>query len=96
MSFTIFLFWLNLGTLFFCYIGYGILLFFINTLRAIFIVKNKKPEIKEGLPVTLIVAAFNEELMLEQKIKNTLAIEYTTGTLKIIFVTDGSADGSVR
>ena len=96
MSFAIILFWVSLAILFFCYIGYGILLFFINTLRAVFIIKNKHPDIKKGLSITLIVAAFNEELMLEQKIKNTLAIEYTAGILKIIFVTDGSTDGSVQ
>ena len=50
----------------------------------------------EKLPVTLIISACNEEQVLEQKIKNTLAINYPADKLKIIFITDGSSDGSMQ
>ncbi len=46
------------------------------------------------LPVTLIICAFNEKEVLEQKIANTLAIDYPPQLLHIIFVTDGTSDGS--
>ena len=51
---------------------------------------------RKKLPVTLIVTACDEEQVLDQKIKNTLAINYPADKLKIIFVTDGSSDGSMQ
>ncbi|MDP4263501.1 MAG: glycosyltransferase family 2 protein [Bacteroidota bacterium] len=48
----------------------------------------------EWLPVTLIIAAYNEGSILEKKVKNTLDIDYPPEKLKVIFVTDGSTDGS--
>jgi cellulose synthase/poly-beta-1,6-N-acetylglucosamine synthase-like glycosyltransferase len=50
---------------------------------------------EEMPPVTLIVTAYNEEKILEQKLRNTLAIDYPKDKLKILFVTDGSDDASV-
>jgi biofilm PGA synthesis N-glycosyltransferase PgaC len=41
---------------------------------------------------TLIVAAFNEEDFIKDKIANTLELNYPAGKLKYIFVTDGSTD----
>lgn len=93
MLLVIFLFWFSLSVLFFCYAGYGILLFLINGLKNSFSKKRKLLQ-EELLPVTLIVAAYNEAQVLEQKIRNTLAIDYPAELLKIIFITDGSSDGS--
>ena len=44
--------------------------------------------------VTLVIAAYNEDAILAQKIKNTLDLDYPAHLLKIIFVTDGSTDSS--
>ena len=71
------------------------LLFLLNNLRHVFS-KSKDIALKEKLPVTLIVTACNEEEILEQKIKNTLAINYPGDKLKMIFITDGSSDGSMQ
>ncbi|MCX2473220.1 glycosyltransferase family 2 protein [Pedobacter sp. MC2016-05] len=47
----------------------------------------------EELPsCTLIVAAYNEEGFIEEKIKDTLKLSYPPDKLKLIFVTDGSTD----
>jgi poly-beta-1,6-N-acetyl-D-glucosamine synthase len=43
--------------------------------------------------ITLIIPAYNEAAVLEEKIKNTLQLRYA-GTLQIIVITDGSDDGS--
>jgi poly-beta-1,6-N-acetyl-D-glucosamine synthase len=76
--------------------GYGILLLVVTGLKK-FVQPRKEKEIPgELLPVTLIVTAYNEEKILEQKIQNTLAIDYPADKLRLIFVTDGSADGSER
>jgi len=87
------LFWISLSILFFCYIGYGILLFVWNSLQSVFGTKNRQSTY-DPLPVTLIVSAYNEQEILEKKIKNTLEILYPANLLQIIFVTDGSADNS--
>ena len=44
--------------------------------------------------VTLIVAAYNEEHILDQKIKNSLELNYPSDKLHFIFVADGSSDNS--
>lgn len=49
---------------------------------------------EQWIPVTIVIPAFNEDLLLDQKIRNTLAIDYPADKLKIIFVTDGSTDRS--
>jgi poly-beta-1,6-N-acetyl-D-glucosamine synthase len=42
--------------------------------------------------VSFIIAAFNEEKVIEQKIKNTLSLNYPKDKLQIIIVSDGSDD----
>ncbi len=89
-------FWVSLAVLFYCYIGYGLLVFVLTSLRRFVAPLNKKKTSGEVLPVTLIVTAYNEEKILEQKIKNTLAINYPAEKLHLIFITDGSADSSAK
>ena len=92
---TIF-FWVSLVILFYCYIGYGIILFFITGLKRLLNPRKKINRVDEVIPVSLIVTAYNEGLILEEKIKNTLAINYPADKLQLIFITDGSADDSVN
>lgn len=92
---TIF-FWVSLVILFYCYIGYGIILFFITGLKGLLNPRKKINRVDEVIPVSLIVTAYNEGLILEEKIKNTLAINYPADKLQLIFITDGSADDSVN
>lgn len=89
------LFWLSLAVLFYCYIGYGILLFAWNNIKQAFLYPPKNDEF-ELLPVTLVIAAYNEEDILEQKIKNTLEIDYPRDLFNVIFITDGSTDDSME
>lgn len=44
--------------------------------------------------LTLIVAAYNEKEFIEAKIQNTLSLDYPADKLAIIFITDGSDDGT--
>jgi cellulose synthase/poly-beta-1,6-N-acetylglucosamine synthase-like glycosyltransferase len=89
------IFWISLVILFYCYIGYGALLFILNKIKNSFY--PSKPDHKlELLPVTLIVAAYNEGAVLSQKIKNCFEIDYPRHLLKIIFITDGSTDNSAE
>ena len=75
MSFAATIFWVSLGILIYCYIGYGLLLLFINTLKTPFIKKNKGGDLTLP-PVTLLIAAYNEREIIEEKIQNSLAIDY--------------------
>lgn len=85
------IFWASLFIVFYSYVGYGILLYFLTIIKKIF--SGSKKVYTDGLPpVALIIAAYNEEDFIEQKIKNTLELEYPAGKLNIVFITDGSVD----
>jgi cellulose synthase/poly-beta-1,6-N-acetylglucosamine synthase-like glycosyltransferase len=88
------LFWVSFFLLFFCYIGYGLLVLFINICKKIVTHKRVNRLSVYEPPVSIVIAAYNEGEVLLQKLKNTLAIDYPSDKLKIIFVTDGTTDGS--
>ncbi len=89
-------FWISFGILFYCYIGYGILVLVLIGLKKLVPFSTKKKTPGDLPSITLIVTAYNEEKILVQKIKNTLAIDYPTEKLQLLFVTDGSVDDSVK
>ncbi len=83
------LFWLALAVVIYTYVGYGLLIWVVNKIRA----KRPAPVPPGFLPsVALVVAAYNEADYMEDKIKNTLALDYPEDKLHIYFVTDGSDD----
>ena len=89
------LFWLSLFVIFYTFIGYGIVLYLIVSIRRIFKKKSSAGKTHGSLPsLTLVVAAYNEAGILEEKIKNTLELDYPADKLNILFVTDGSSDES--
>jgi poly-beta-1,6-N-acetyl-D-glucosamine synthase len=87
-------FWISLFIIFYAFIGYGILLFFLIKIKRAFKGKPVMPEPVNLPGCTLIVAAYNEETFITEKITNSLALEYPEGKLKFIFVTDGSSDNT--
>lgn len=81
-------FWLSLFAILYTYFGYPILIWLMPSL-------NKKiAQIPYTPSVTLLIAAYNERNVIEEKIKNSLAIDYPKDKLQIIVVTDGSDDGT--
>ena len=88
------LFWIGGLVLFYCYAGYGLILYILNFFKSSF---NKTSQGKgfEWPSVTLVIAAWNEAEVLERKIINTLSLDYPPGKLQIICITDGSDDDSV-
>jgi cellulose synthase/poly-beta-1,6-N-acetylglucosamine synthase-like glycosyltransferase len=105
MIVVVILFWVSLSVMVFCYIGYGLLLYTLNAVKKLFKSPvanaakagnkyNRLDHPSEWPPVTLIIAAYNEGLDLKQKLQNTLDIDYPTEQLRVIFVTDGTTDGS--
>ena len=81
------LFWLALGVILYTYFGYPLLISIISRIRP------KSEAYKQQTPyVTLLIAAYNEEVVIEDKLKNSLSIEYPKEKLQILVVTDGSTD----
>ncbi len=79
--------------IFYSYAGYGFIVLILNWLL------NKKvtPKVdkKAKLPtLTLLVAAYNEQDCIEEKILNSLSLNYPKNLIKILFITDGSTDNT--
>ena len=89
------LFWTLLFIVFYAYAGYGILLFILVRLKRIFSSKIQ-PETSDGYEpeVTLLIAAYNERDFIAEKMKNTRELDYPQEKLHIMWVTDGSDDGT--
>jgi biofilm PGA synthesis N-glycosyltransferase PgaC len=87
------IFWVSIGILTYCYLGYAIMASIFIYIRRIFI-KQSKAHDAFLIPVTIIVTAYNEEKVLESKISNILGLDYPSELLNLIFVTDGSYDNS--
>lgn len=88
-------FWVLLFIIVYTYIGYGILLFIIIKIRRLFKIGQKETTNATYEPeVTLFIAAYNEKDYVKAKMENTLALEYPKEKLNIIWVTDGSDDGT--
>lgn len=88
--------WLAIGVVFFSYAGYGVVLFLLIKIKRLIFGKFTPPQYEEeNLPeVTFMVAAYNEESWIEEKIRNTLALDYPADKLRFYFVTDGTTDGT--
>ena len=88
-----YVFWIGLIVIFYTYLGYGVVIFILSKLKKRPAVQ--RPVTDEQLPqVTLLVAAYNEESCIEEKIVNSLNLDYPKDKLSIFFVTDGSTDNT--
>lgn len=92
------LFWLALFVVFYSFLGYGILLYIIIRLKRLFF-QSRSPthtaiEATSLPSCTLVIAAYNEADILEEKIANCQSLLYPKEKLNILFVTDGSTDRS--
>jgi cellulose synthase/poly-beta-1,6-N-acetylglucosamine synthase-like glycosyltransferase len=81
------IFWISFGAIAYTYAGYPILLMLVSRVRS-------RPVLRGDFTpfVTVIVAAYNEERDLAQKLENTLAIDYPKSKLEIIVTSDCSND----
>lgn len=90
------IFWIALFIVFYTYLGYGIVLYLLVKLKELFVkpVKRKLPEDNQLPEVTLFITAFNEEEVVDEKMENSLVLNYPKEKLHIVWVTDGSSDGT--
>ena len=107
-----FIFWLSVALLFFTHAGYPIVLWILEALgignKAGQIRGNRvgsfpsltadEPDTDENLlpMVSLVIASYNEEEVIEAKVKNALELEYPRERLEIIVASDGSKDATVE
>ena len=91
------IFWLILFLIFYTYIGYGVVVFMLVKIKKLFNRAGIKPADTEFEPeVTLVIPAYNELSCIEDKLRNTLEIDYPSEKLKVLFVTEGSTDGTTE
>ncbi|MFO7864129.1 MAG: glycosyltransferase, partial [Salinivirgaceae bacterium] len=90
----IYLFWTLLLFVFYSYLIYPVIVYLLGAVAG----KNKHelpmPE-EQSLPsITLLVTAFNEKNVVDQKIRNSHELIYPKNKLTLLWVTDGSDDGT--
>ena len=90
-------FWTCIVLVVYTYIGYGLLLWVLVTLKRLVSGKAAKPDLPadEALPdVTLMICAYNEQDVVEMKMENTHSLNYPKERLHVVWVTDGSTDNT--
>lgn len=83
--------WVSVGVLFYAYAGFPFLLAIAGLLRP------RRVQQQPITPtITQIVAAYNEEQCIAERLQNALACDYPRDAFEIIVVSDGSTDSTDR
>ncbi len=86
---ALYIFWTGTALVLYTYLGYGLVVYILAKLRG----RRPPPAVGSFEPdVTMVIAAYNEEHFIAEKIRNTLALSYPSGKFKVVVVTDGSSD----
>lgn len=89
------LFWFCIGLVAYTYVGYGIIAWILVKTRKILGKEFKKYNDPNFLPkVTLVIPAYNEMSCINAKVKNTFGLDYPADLIDVLFVTEGSNDGT--
>lgn len=92
------IFWLCLALVVYTYVGYGAVLYIILKVKNIFFRRETTPILPldpQLLPdVTLMICAYNEADVIEEKMQNIRALNYPQDKICVMWVTDGSNDNS--
>lgn len=97
-----FVFWLAAGSIVYTYVGYPVLLIVLSSLRQLrsdwrYLAngRTRRAESAEALPtVAVLVAAYNEQRHIEERIRNLLGLDYPPERLRIYVGSDGSDDAT--
>jgi cellulose synthase/poly-beta-1,6-N-acetylglucosamine synthase-like glycosyltransferase len=85
------LFWISAGFSVYVYVGYPILLWGLQA-----VLRASPPPQPVEPSVSLLVAAYNEGVVIAEKIRNSLALDYPIDKLEIVVASDGSRDATAE
>ncbi|MEA5460776.1 glycosyltransferase family 2 protein [Arcicella sp. LKC2W] len=90
-------FWFCIGLVVYTYIGYGIVAWVLVKIRKVLGKQFKQYNDPSFLPrVTLAIPAYNEISCIEAKLKNSYSLDYPADKFEVLFVTEGSNDGTTE
>lgn len=88
-------FWFLLIIIFYSFIGYGIILFLLVTIKRL--IRKDRP-VSEAVdfepPVCLFVTAYNEKDYADRKVNDSFSLDYPKEKIQYLWITDGSDDGT--
>ena len=91
------LFWVCIGLVVYTYVGYGILAWIFVKIRTLLGISFPTPDDPTFQPrVTLAIPAYNEMSCIEAKVKNSFGLDYPADKIDVLFVTEGSNDGTTE
>ncbi len=90
------LFWVTLLTIIYTYIGYALVLCIVSLLLMILRKKKRMTENDTYPEVSILIPAYNEIDIIQEKIENIRSLEYPANLIRVIWITDGSTDGSEK
>jgi cellulose synthase/poly-beta-1,6-N-acetylglucosamine synthase-like glycosyltransferase len=86
------LFWTSLALILYAHVGYPLLLRVLVSVRR---PASRRSSVDPFRPsVSLIIAAHDEEEVIQQRLENATALDYPRDKLEIIVASDGSTDGT--
>jgi cellulose synthase/poly-beta-1,6-N-acetylglucosamine synthase-like glycosyltransferase len=88
-------FWLCLALTLYAYLLYPACIWLLA--RCFSTVADQEQRASAQVPeVTLLVAAYNEQPVIEKKIRNSLALDYPRDRLSVVIASDGSSDATAE
>ena len=82
----------SLAIVVYTYLGYPVILSLWASLKRKPVLKSKR---EIDLSVTVVIAAWNEEARIQDRVRNVLDQDYPQSKLDVLVVSDGSTDGTV-
>jgi poly-beta-1,6-N-acetyl-D-glucosamine synthase len=89
-------FWSCLLLAFYTYLGYGIILWLLVKIKNLLGLRHPEADPEFVPSVTLVIPAFNEADFILIKAQNCLELDYPKDKFRILFITDGSNDGTEK
>src|SRR5690242_16961427 len=84
------LFWISASVLVYAYAGYPLLIGLLSR-----VARRRPTRVSSELPnVSLLISAYNEARVIEEKLVNALALDYPKDRLEIVVVSDCSDDAT--